>query len=130
MPASNPTLLIVEPDVLVRNAVAGYLRECGYIVIEAAGPDEALGVLEADRPVDVVFSEVNFSGTGDTAGDGFVLAQRIRRDWPKIKIILTSGVRKAAEEAGELCEQGPTLAKPYDHRDLERRIRQLLGRSS
>jgi len=119
-----PTLLIVEADVLVRNAVAGYLRECGYIVIEAAGPDEALGVLEADKPVDVVFSEVNFR-----QGDGFALAQRIRRDWPRIKIILTSGVHKTCEEAGELCEHGPMLAKPYEHRDLERHIRQLLGRS-
>jgi hypothetical protein len=59
-----------------------------------------------------------------------VLAQRIRRDWPRIKIILTSGVRKTCEEAGELCEHGPILAKPYDHRNLERHIRQLLGRSS
>jgi CheY-like chemotaxis protein len=125
MAESSPILLIVEPDVLVRNAVAGYLRECGYTVIEAAAPHEALGVLEDKRPIDVVFSEIHFP-----AGDGFALAQRIRRDWPKIKIILTSGVRKVAEEAGELCEQGPILAKPYDHRDLERHIRQLLGRSS
>jgi hypothetical protein len=44
-----------------------------------------------------------------------------------VKVLLTSGVRRTAETAGDLCERGPYLAKPYDHRDLERRIRRLLA---
>ena len=32
--ASPATLLLVEPDVLVRFAIADYLRECGYKVLE------------------------------------------------------------------------------------------------
>jgi DNA-binding response OmpR family regulator len=122
--ASPPTVLVVEDDVLIRMAVSAYLRECGFKVIEAAGAEEARRILETDTRIDVVFSEVNIPGEVG----GFGLAQRIRRERPDTKIILTSGVRRSAENAGELCEHGPVLAKPYDHRDLERRIRIMLAR--
>ena len=52
--------------------------------------------------------------------DGFGLAQWVRRERPWLKVILTSGAARTAKEAGDLCEQGPVLAKPYDHAELER----------
>jgi hypothetical protein len=42
-------------------------------------------------------------------------------------VLLTSGVRRAAETAGDLCEHGPHLAKPYNHLHLEAQIRRLLA---
>ncbi len=122
--APPPTILVVEDDVLVRSIVAAYLRECGFDVIEANGADEALRVLQADVPVDVVFSDVNMPGSMD----GFGLAQWVRRERPWLKVILTSGAARTAKEAGDLCETGPVLAKPYDHAELERYIRSLLAR--
>ncbi len=121
-----PVVLIVENEVLVRMAVAAYLRECGFRVVEARTAAEALRVFESDITIDVLFCGVDIPGDMD----GFSLSQRIRRERPQTKIILTSGARRSAEEAGTLCEQGPHLAKPYDHRDLERRIRRLLGREA
>jgi DNA-binding response OmpR family regulator len=118
-----PTVLVVENDVIIRMAVSAYLRECGFKIIEASSADEAKRVLEADIAVDLVFCEVNIPG----AMDGFGLATWIRRGRSRIKIILTSGVKRAAKEAGDLCEHGPILAKPYDHRELERHIRLLLA---
>ena len=50
-----------------------------------------------------------------------------RREISGLKIILTSGAARTAKEAGHLCEHGPILAKPYDHGDLERKIRALLA---
>src|SRR5436853_592739 len=38
-------ILVVEDDILVRAMIADKLREVGFIVIEAAGSDEALDVL-------------------------------------------------------------------------------------
>ena len=63
-----------------------------------------------------------------TVVDGFSLAHWIRKARPDLKVLLTSGVRRAAETAGDLCEEGPHLAKPYAHRDLESQIRRLLAR--
>lgn len=122
--ASQPTVLVVEDEVLIRMAVSDYLRECGFHVIEAGSADEAIEVLKADTAVDIVFSDVNMPGSLD----GFGLAQWIRRERPQLKVILTSGVSRKAREAGDLCEDGPFLDKPYHHGDLERHIRQLLAR--
>jgi len=122
----TPTILIVENDVLVRMAVAAYLRECGFKVVEARAADDALEVFRSDVAIDVLFCEVSIPGDMD----GFGLAQWTRRERPRTRIILTSGVSRAAKEAGSLCEHGPLLAKPYDHRDLERRIRRMLARET
>jgi hypothetical protein len=50
-----------------------------------------------------------------------------------VKVILTSGVPQAASAAGELCEDGPimnkpyVMNKPYEPNEVERRIRALLA---
>ncbi len=109
---------------LIRMAVSDYLRECGFHVIDAGSGDEAVEVLKTDTAVDIVFSDVNMPGNLD----GFGLAQWIRRERPRLKVILTSGVSRKAKEAGDLCEDSPFIDKPYHHGDLERNIRQLLAR--
>jgi CheY-like chemotaxis protein len=121
--ASPPVILVVEDEVLVRSIVAAYLRERGFDVIEASGADEAIRVLQAGVRVDIVFSDVNMPGSMD----GFGLAQWVRRERPWLKVILTSGAARPAGAAGDLCETGPVLAKPYDHAELEQHIRALLA---
>jgi two-component system, response regulator PdtaR len=85
VPAPPPTILIVEDDVLVRSLVAAYLRECGFDVVEANGADEAIRVLQAEVPIDIVFSDIQMPGSMD----GFGLAQWVRRERPWLKVILT-----------------------------------------
>jgi len=111
--------LVVEPDVLVRMVVAEYLRECGYKVIEAIGSDEAMAILETGRKIDAVFAEVKLEGM-----DGFELAQWIRAKHPQIEVILASGPAKAAEKAGDLCDDGP-IGKPYHPDQVVRRLKIL-----
>jgi DNA-binding response OmpR family regulator len=104
--------------------ISSYLRECGYKVIEAANGDEALLVLkEPDVPVDVLFSVVEMPGTVD----GFGLSKWTRTNHPNVQVILASNVTGEAKVAGELCEDGPTMKKPYDHQLLADRIRRLLA---
>jgi DNA-binding response OmpR family regulator len=38
-------ILVVEPDLAVRQPLAQYLRECGYKVFEAVDTDEATSIL-------------------------------------------------------------------------------------
>src|SRR5262249_8514873 len=66
-------------------------------------------VLKTDTRVDVVFTDVQMPGSID----GFGLAQWVRRERPGMKIIITSGVKRASENAADLCEDGPLLVKPY-----------------
>jgi len=123
-PPSISTIVLVESRALVRMAIAAYLRECGYEVVETDGPAEARRVLEAGAKADVVFIDLDTQGENG----GFSLAQWIRSRRPDLKVLLSSGVRRAAETAGDLCEHGPHLVKPYEHRDLEAQIRRLLAR--
>ncbi|MGH6990188.1 MAG: response regulator [Stellaceae bacterium] len=116
-------IVIVESDILVRHPLAEYLRECGYTVLEAADIDEArLLIDEGASPVDIVLADCNAPGE-----NGFHLASWVRVNHPDIDVILAGSVAGAAEKAGDLCEEGPTLTKPYDHRILLDHIRRLVA---
>jgi CheY-like chemotaxis protein len=117
------TVLIVEPDILVRMVIAAYLRECGYTVVEGVTAADAFTVLEAGRKIDVILADVQLTG----GVDGFALARQVRERHPEIDVLLTSGISKAAEKAGDLCEEGP-LQKPYHPQEVVRRIQLLRER--
>jgi DNA-binding response OmpR family regulator len=120
---STPTILIVEQDILIRHPLAEYLRECGYLVLEAVDGAEAQQVLsDPGRPVDIVLADVNAPGAG-----GFGLASWIRGNRPGVQVLLAGTVASAAEKAGDLCNDGPTLSKPYDHQIVLDRIRRALA---
>lgn len=123
--AATETILIAEDEVLIRLALAEYLRECGYRVLEASNADEAIAVLQAEQAVELVFSDVQMPGSTD----GFGLARWVRANRPTIKVILTSGVARSCAVAGELCEDGPIEAKPYHPSRLLERIRRTLARA-
>jgi len=118
---TQPRLLVVESDILIRHPLAEYLRECGYLVLEATDAEEARQIIEAESEVEVVLADA------DAGASGFALASWLRREYPKIKVVLAGNVAVATEKAGELCEDGPNLAKPYDHRMVLDYIRRLLA---
>lgn len=117
------TILVVEDDPLIRFAMADYLRDCGYQVVEAVNGDEAKSLLDAPEPlIDLVFSDVHMPGTTD----GFALARWVRAAYPDVAVILTSGIAQTADLGEELCGIGPLEAKPYLMASLSKRISQLL----
>lgn len=117
------TILVIEPDVLVRTTIAQYLRECGYKVIEGTAAQDVWTALETAPRVDIIFSEVRLPG----GMDGFSLASRVRQTHPNVDVILTSSVTGAAEKSKELCDEGP-IGKPYHPTDLITRIQRLRAR--
>lgn len=118
----KPVLLLFDRNVLIRAALGDYLRECGFTVMEIGTLEEANALLGSEHHIDLAFLEI-----GEDSAQGFVLAQMIRKARPHVKVMMASGVANAAAEAGDLCEHGPELAKPYDHSLLERHIRRLLA---
>ena len=116
------TVMVVEPDVLVRMTVADYLRDCGYTVIEGVAASDVWKVLDSGNPLDVVLADVKLSDL-----DGFSLSRRIRQTHANIDVILTSGISGAANKSQELCEDG-AIRKPYHPKDVETRIKSLMER--
>ena len=45
---AQSTILVVEPDILVRMAIADYLRECGYKVLEGVTAEDVVTALESE----------------------------------------------------------------------------------
>lgn len=114
---------MAQPAVLVRIVIAGYLRACGYPVIEASTAEDVFTVLRTDITVDVVFSEVRLL----RASGEFCLAEEIRKSRPEIDLILTFGVASAAQKVSELCEVG-IVKERYDPQEIRRRIQILRER--
>jgi CheY-like chemotaxis protein len=117
----RPTLLVVEDEVLIRIATAEHLRGAGYTVMEAADAAEAIRLMAAAPPIDLVFSDVHMPG----AMDGNGLRDWILRERPRTKVLLTSGTGQAAVGNGSGAPH--VIAKPYRFEELDRWIWELLG---
>jgi DNA-binding response OmpR family regulator len=117
------TVLVLEPEILVRMIIADYLRDCGFKVFEGVTADDVVAVLESGQKIDIIFAEVQLGGRMD----GFGLARWVRDKQPDIDVILTSGIARAADKAGDLCDEGP-LEKPYHPQEVLRRINILIER--
>ncbi len=114
----QPVVLVVDDEILVRSAIADYLRMAGYTVLEAASADEAIAVLTSREPVNLVFTDIEMPGTID----GLELARVVHRQYPGVKMMLTSG-RRSGTEAAELVGGGFFLKKPYRLAEVANRIR-------
>lgn len=119
------SILIVDGDVITRTVIAEYLRHCGFRVVEAGTGTEAIQALQhPDFAIDIVLSDVELPGEIS----GFDLSHWIRKSMPEVKVLLASAVERIADTAGDLCEEGPDLAKPYDHRLIVDHIKRLRAR--
>ena len=120
----NETILVVEDDTDVRDAVREMLVDLGYAVIEAEHAQGALDVLRGGTPVDLLFSDVVMPGDVQTRE----MAQVAREINPDIKILFTSGyTQNAIVHNGRLDDDVFLLSKPYRKHDLARKLRSLLG---
>ena len=119
---TGETVLVVEDDEDVRAAAAAMIKEFGYSVISAEGPEQALHIL-ADRPVALVFTDVVMPGPITSRE----LADRARTLQPGVKVLFTSGyTQNAVVHGGRLDEGVELISKPYRREQLARRLRRLL----
>lgn len=115
-------VLVVEDEILIRIAIADYLRDVGYSVIESANAQDAIEVVASRVPVDLVFTDINMPGEMD----GQSLANWLLAHRPELPVILTSG---ASKPPGGSTNRRRFIAKPYLAGSVEQHIRELLGPS-
>jgi DNA-binding response OmpR family regulator len=114
-------VLLVEDEILLRAAVAEYLRKLGYAVVEAADAPEAIAAFSSGEPIDVVLCDVDLPGIMD----GLNLALWINRLRSAPPVLLTSG-RGLRASAGERTAFS-FIAKPYRLAALTERLELLLA---
>ncbi|MBZ6075336.1 response regulator [Microvirga puerhi] len=80
--------LIIEDDVEVRELAATLLEETELDVVEAENAEVALAYLQKrGGEVAMIFADIRLPGEMD----GVELAQFAARNWPTIRIVVTSG---------------------------------------
>jgi CheY-like chemotaxis protein len=123
---SNPenkgvSVLVVEDEHLIRMDTAASLEATGFIVHEAANAADAIRCLELHSEIRLIFTDVNMPGSMD----GLALARYVRRRWPPVKIIVTSGYAKVEE--GDLPEGALFIEKPYYLKHIAETMSELIA---
>jgi DNA-binding NtrC family response regulator len=116
----RPVVLLVEDEFLVRMAAADALEDAGFEVIETANAQAAQEVLSSRDDIRVLFTDVKMPGPMD----GLELASLVRRCWPHIRVVITSGHLKP--ETDSLPEDAVFIAKPYGEKAPAMAIQALL----
>jgi CheY-like chemotaxis protein len=119
--SSRPVVLLVEDELLVRMAAADALVDAGFDVIESANAQAAHEILMVRDDIQVLFTDVKMPGPMD----GLELASLVRRCWPHILIVITSGHLKP--ESVPLPDDALFIAKPYGEKAPAVAIQALLA---
>jgi DNA-binding response OmpR family regulator len=123
----QPTLLLVEDDELVRDAMTRLFVREGYLVLTAATGHDAIGVLRTpSSPIDVVLLDI---GLPDVSGAD--LCARLRQFFPNLPVVVCTGAA-SPEEAAELRQLGITrfFCKPIAMPELIAAVRSALHERS
>jgi CheY-like chemotaxis protein len=119
-PPPSARILVVEDDDAVAAFVAEMLSHLGYSHVRAANAPDALESLARDSSFDLVFSDIVMPG----GMHGEELATEIRRRWPNLPIVLTTGYSGAPNVGAGF----PLLRKPYQLSELEAILSATLSR--
>ncbi len=117
------TILVVDDEPEIRALTREVLEVLGYRAKSAASGEEALEAYRLEE-IDLVLLDLNMPGMG-----GHRCLQELLRVDPLVKVVIASGY--SAEGHGrESLSAGAKgfIGKPYQLRDLEAVIREVLGR--
>ncbi|WP_129780390.1 PAS domain-containing sensor histidine kinase [Peristeroidobacter soli] len=122
--ARDETILVVEDNDAVRSFTTDTLREFGLTVIEAADAADALKILDRNRQIDLLFTDIGLPGM-----NGRELAATVRRLYPSVRLLFTSGY--AQQITSPVASNGPLdialLTKPFTRTELYQQICDSLG---
>jgi len=116
-PPDAGKVLAVEDNPAVAEACAAYLRQLGYEVVAAANSREALEALAADPEISILLSDILMPD----GLNGVELAESVRRTYPVLPIVLTSGYGAGLQEVSG--GGWSVLQKPYSLEALDRALR-------
>jgi CheY-like chemotaxis protein len=108
MMAETPrvSVLVVEDEPLILDIVADELNDAGFEVLLATTGEEAVAILDRERRVDLLLTDIRLPGRLD----GWGVAERARERFSAVPVIYVTGY------SGEPARQVPDsilIMKPY-----------------
>jgi two-component system NtrC family sensor kinase len=113
------TILVVEDDAEVRKISMAMLLDLGHHVLIARDGPEALALIRAGNPIDILFTDVAMPG----GISGIELANHAVSIQPTLKVLITTGYPGHPELLGN---EFAVLPKPFTRFDLELLLRSLI----
>ncbi|GEO18635.1 hypothetical protein MAE02_63310 [Microvirga aerophila] len=107
----------------MRQAIARYLQDAGFAVVEATDSDMAMTILEQRPDVQGLVTDAHLAGDID----GFELAGLVRKRWPTVVVVMMSG--HSDPSSGPVPEGSEFIAKPYLLSHLALALARLIGRA-
>ncbi|HTN36926.1 MAG TPA: sigma-54 dependent transcriptional regulator [Arachidicoccus sp.] len=87
MALKNATILIVDDDLDVLTAVRLFLKTEIKEIITEKNPEKVLSILK-EKPVDILFLDMNFKSKVNTGNEGLFWLQKIKKMYPKLPIVM------------------------------------------
>jgi len=117
------TVLVVEDEASVRTLIVEALSENHYHVLEAGDGASALAVLESDRRIDLLITDVGLPG----GMNGRQVADAARRARQTLKVLFITGYAENAVVGNGHLERGmEILTKPFALTALGNKVRRML----
>jgi PAS domain S-box-containing protein len=118
------TVLVVDDDPAVRMLVTEVLEDLGYAAVEAADGPSGLKVLQSDRRIDLLVSDVGLPG----GMNGRQVADAGRAVRPGLKVLFITGYAENAVVGNGHLEPGMhVLTKPFAMEMLASRIKAIIA---
>jgi len=119
----HETILLVEPEEMLRSLTARVLQECGYTVMQASQPAEALELIRREQqPFHLLMTALELP-----QGSGRELAEQVAGLRPDVRTLFTSA------DAGQLAAHPDgfgvphaLLRKPFTPEALSQCVREVL----
>jgi two-component system, chemotaxis family, chemotaxis protein CheY len=118
-----PTVLVVDDDGDIRDALCLVLRHSGYKVLAATNGQEALSRLRADGPIHLILLDMMMPVMD---GWGFRKSQPEGPAFVQIPVVVLTGDGRASAKAAAIGAAG-YLKKPVDLGDLLEVVAQHCG---
>lgn len=119
-PLLDRSILIVEDEALIRFELMDFFEDAGFRVFDAADADEAIPILERERAIRVVLTDVQMPGSLD----GLKLAHYVRDRFPPTALIVTSGMLYLGQD--DLPTDSLFVPKPINPRRVLSQIEQMM----
>jgi signal transduction histidine kinase/CheY-like chemotaxis protein len=118
------TILVVEDDAIVRMILSDVLEELGYNVLLASDARPAIPILQSDRRIDLMVSDVILPHI-----NGRKLAEIARVSRPDLKVLFVTGYAENAMFRGDFLDAGmDMLTKPFALDALGAKVRAVIER--
>jgi DNA-binding NtrC family response regulator len=120
---NNIKVLVVDDEAIMRESIRDWLTDCGYDILTAENADEALDIIEKEKP-GVAVIDLVLPGS-----DGLELLRKARQISPNIQVIIVTAYSSVHTAIAAIKEGAyDYLEKPFPPEKVELLVAKLVER--